>query len=86
MELIREQVRHSPLLQVPAMLMKPAFRSIKRRTDYGERGGAPLLGVNGVCIICHGRSNSTAIANAIRTAAEAVRHGIIDKIRAQAAS
>ncbi len=58
---------------------------IRRRTDYGERGGAPLLGVNGVCLIGHGRSDATAITNAIRTAGEAVRHGIIDKIREQVA-
>ena len=86
MHLIREQVQTHPFLQLPAAMLKPAFSRIKRRTDYGERGGAPLLGVNGVCIIGHGRSNSVAIANAIRTAGEAVRHGIIDKIRQQIAS
>jgi glycerol-3-phosphate acyltransferase PlsX len=42
--------------------------------------------VNGVCLIGHGRSNSTAIGNAIRTAGEAVRHGIVDKIREQVAN
>lgn len=81
MNLIRDEVDRQPILKIPAALIKPAFSRIKRRTDYGERGGAPLLGVNGVCIIGHGRSNPLAIANAIRTAGEAVRHGIIDKIR-----
>jgi glycerol-3-phosphate acyltransferase PlsX len=81
MNLIRDEVNRQPLMKIPAVLIKPVFSQIKRRTDYGERGGAPLLGVNGVCIIGHGRSNAVAIANAIRTAGEAVRHGIIDKIR-----
>jgi glycerol-3-phosphate acyltransferase PlsX len=81
MNLIRDEVERQPILKIPAALIKPAFSRIKRRTDYGERGGAPLLGVNGVCIIGHGRSNAVAVANAIRTAGEAVRHGIIDKIR-----
>jgi len=81
MNLIRDEVDRQPILKFPAALIKPAFSRIRRRTDYGERGGAPLLGVNGVCIIGHGRSNAVAVANAIRTAGEAVRHGIIDKIR-----
>lgn len=86
MNLIRDEVERQPILKIPAALIKPAFTRIKRRTDYGERGGAPLLGVNGVCIIGHGRSNAVAIANAIRTAGEAVRHGIIDKIRDRVAN
>ena len=85
LQLIREEIESSPLLKVPAAILKPAFRRIRRRTDYGERGGAPLLGVNGICIIGHGRSNAVAVANAIRTAREAVSHGIIDKIRTQLA-
>jgi glycerol-3-phosphate acyltransferase PlsX len=85
LDLVKTEVERQPLLKLPAALLRPAFRRIRRRTDYGERGGAPLLGVNGVCIIGHGRSNAVAIANAIRTAGEAVRHGIIDKIREQAA-
>lgn len=78
--LIKEEIGSRPMLKLPAALLKPAFSSLKQRTDYGERGGAPLLGVKGVCVIGHGRSNATAVANAIRTAGEAVRHGIIDKI------
>jgi glycerol-3-phosphate acyltransferase PlsX len=85
MHLIREEVEKQPLLKIPAALLRPAFRRIKRRTDYEERGAAPLLGVNGVCYIGHGRSHAAAVANAIRTSGEAVRHGIIDKIRRQIA-
>lgn len=85
MHLIADEIQKAPFLKLGALMMRPAFQRIKRRTDYGERGGAPLLGVNGVCIIGHGRSNAAAIANAIRTSGEAVRHGIIDKIREQVA-
>ena len=52
------------------VLSKAAYTEFKKRVDYSEFGGAPLLGVKGVCIICHGRSNSNAIKNAIRVAAE----------------
>jgi glycerol-3-phosphate acyltransferase PlsX len=52
------------------MLSRSAFKDFKKRTDYTEIGGAPLLGVKGVCIICHGRSDANAIKNAIRVAAE----------------
>jgi len=48
------------------LLLLPAFRRFKRRVDPAETGGAPLLGVNGVCIISHGRSTGKAIRNAIR--------------------
>ena len=52
------------------MISKTAFSAFKKRMDYSEYGGAPLLGVRGVCIICHGRSNANAIKNAIRVAEE----------------
>jgi phosphate acyltransferase len=52
------------------VLSKTAYADFKKRLDYSEYGGAPLLGVRGVCIICHGRSNSNAIRNAIRVATE----------------
>jgi glycerol-3-phosphate acyltransferase PlsX len=79
--LIKEEISVAPMLQIPAAMLKPAFARIRARTDYGERGGAPLLGVKGVLVIGHGSSNARAVANAIRTAGEAVRHGIIEKIR-----
>jgi glycerol-3-phosphate acyltransferase PlsX len=51
-------------------MMKSAVKNFKKKTDYAEYGGAPLLGINGTCIISHGRSTAKAIRNAIRTAAE----------------
>jgi glycerol-3-phosphate acyltransferase PlsX len=53
-----------------AMLAKPAFRNIKKKLDYSEYGGAPLLGVRQIVLIGHGSSNSRAIRNAIRSAKE----------------
>jgi phosphate acyltransferase len=52
------------------VLARAAFADFKKRTDYSEYGGAPLLGVRGICTICHGRSNANAIKNAIRVAAQ----------------
>ena len=70
------------------MLSKSAYRDFKKRVDYSEFGGAPLLGVKGVCIICHGRSDSNAIKNAIRIAAEfyssKVNQRIEDELRGYA--
>jgi glycerol-3-phosphate acyltransferase PlsX len=51
-------------------LLKPALRNFKKKTDYDEFGGAPLLGINGTCIISHGRSTAKAIRNAIRVASD----------------
>lgn len=56
------------------------FRRIKERVDYSAYGGAPLLGVNGVCIICHGRSDAQAIFNAIKVAVGFVRQKINEEI------
>lgn len=64
------------------LFMKPALKNFKKKTDYAEYGGAPLLGINGTCIISHGRSTSRAIRNAIRVAVEFSRkkvHEIISK-------
>ncbi|MGZ5431833.1 MAG: phosphate acyltransferase PlsX, partial [Thermoanaerobaculia bacterium] len=66
---------------IGALLAKRAFADIKKRTDYSEYGGAPLLGVNGGCIISHGRSNAKAIKNAIRVARGFVQSRVDAKIR-----
>ncbi len=62
------------------LLAKEAFDSLRRKVDYAEYGGAPLLGLNGAGIICHGRSNATAIKNAIKVAAELVRNHVNERI------
>jgi phosphate acyltransferase len=79
-QILRESLNATITRQVGAALAKSGFRELKRRTDYSEYGGAPLLGVKGVCIICHGRSNANAIKNAIRIAAEYASNRVNEKI------
>jgi len=66
--LLKQEIRRRPLAQIGYLLMKPAMRAFRRRVDYSEYGGAPLLGIRGLAIICHGRSTPKAIRNAIRVA------------------
>jgi glycerol-3-phosphate acyltransferase PlsX len=65
---LRTEVTRTPLRKLGALLVRHAFADLKKRMDYSEYGGAPLLGVKGGCIVCHGRSNAKAIKNAIRVA------------------
>jgi len=67
------------------VLARKALRDFKKRVDYSEYGGAPLLGVRGVCIICHGGSNANAIKNAIRVAAEFAEGQVNEKIQCELA-
>lgn len=66
--------------QVGALLTRPAFRKLKKKIDYSEYGGAPLLGVRSPVIIGHGRSNANAIKNAIRVVREFHLHQLSSKI------
>ena len=59
---------------------KPVMQKIYARHDWQEYGGAPLLGVGGYCMICHGRSDSRAIKNAIRVGKQLVKSGVNQKI------
>jgi glycerol-3-phosphate acyltransferase PlsX len=79
--LIRDEIRANPVTSLGGLLAKPAFKRVSRRLDPGEVGGAPLLGVNGVVIKAHGRSDARAIKNAIRQARKAVQSEIIAAIR-----
>src|SRR5882672_11083648 len=74
--LIKEQIASRPLAKIGGFFMKSALKEVKRKTDYAEYGGAPLLGVNGVCIICHGKSNKKAIYNAVRVAGQFVQSDV----------
>lgn len=69
------------IAKLGALAMMPVFKDLKGRMDYTEYGGAPLLGINGVSIIGHGRSNSKAVRNAIRVAIESVTNNIVGSIR-----
>ncbi|HVN02824.1 MAG TPA: phosphate acyltransferase PlsX [Bryobacteraceae bacterium] len=69
-QMLQESLRATITRQIGYVLARAAFSDFKKRVDYSEYGGAPLLGVRGITIICHGRSNANAIKNAIRVAAE----------------
>lgn len=80
-DLIRDEIKTNVLYTVGGALARPAFRSVYRKLDPFEIGGAPLLGVNGVVIIGHGRSNARAIRNAIKQARTAVNGNTIEALR-----
>lgn len=79
--LIKEHVRADPLSRLGGLILRGTLKGVHKRMDYAEYGGAPLLGVNGVCIICHGKSSPKAIFNAIRVAAEFVHQRTNEHIR-----
>jgi phosphate acyltransferase len=68
--MLQDSLKATITRQIGYVLSRSAFADFKKRVDYSEHGGAPLMGVRGVVIICHGRSNAHAIRNAIRVAAE----------------
>jgi len=70
---LKNELKKTPLRLAGAMLAKGAFKNIKKRTNYEEYGGSPLLGVDGICIIAHGSSSPKAIKNAIRVAIESIQ-------------
>ncbi len=80
--IMKTELNRNPIRKLGGMMAKPAFAMVKASLDYSEYGGAPLLGVNGVCIIGHGRSNAKAVCNAIRAAASAVEHDVVNSITA----
>ena len=77
---LKTELTRTPLRKAGSLLIQNAFRTIKRKTDYAEYGGAPLLGINGVCIIGHGASSAKAIRNAIRVARESIAHQLTHHI------
>ncbi len=80
--MLGEEIRKSPTARLGYLLASRAFARFRKRVDYAEYGGAPLLGLNGTGVICHGRSNAKAIANAIRVAVELVENRVNDRIEA----
>ena len=78
--LLKESLKSTISSQVGFLLSRRAFEDFKKRLDYAEYGGAPLLGIKGICIVGHGSSNATALKNAIRVAAQSAETKINDKI------
>ena len=81
--MIKREVKKRPLAILGALLSKGAFKAVKEHTNPDAYGGAPLVGVNGVAIIAHGKSNETAIFNAIKTAVRLVEKNFIGDVSAK---
>lgn len=79
-EWLKKHLLSNPLGKIGVLLLKTSLSRFKKEMDYSEYGGAPLLGVNGVVIIGHGRSNVKAIKNAIRAAKKEVEHRFNERI------
>lgn len=75
--MISREVKRSLRTRIGAALLLPALRGLKKQVDYTEYGGAPLLGVQGISIICHGSSNAQAIKNAIKVAIRCANEGLV---------
>ena len=78
--MLQESLEATITRKIGSLLARTAFQDFKKRVDYAEYGGAPLLGVKGVCIITHGRSNANAMKNAIRVAAEFAGGNVNERI------
>jgi glycerol-3-phosphate acyltransferase PlsX len=81
-EMLKEELTRDVRSKMGATLALPAFQRFKRRVDYTEMGGAPLLGIDGAAIICHGASPVKAIKNAVRVAMEWAKAGVNEHIKA----
>lgn len=83
--MLKQELLSSTISKIGALLSKKAFDNIKKKTDGAQYGGAPLLGVKGVCVIGHGSSNDVAVANGIRVAMRAsmskMNEAIVDDVR-----
>jgi len=78
---LKENIRKSFRRKMGYLLLKDTFEELARKMDYSEYGGAPLLGVDGICIICHGKSNERAIKNAIVLAKSFIEKNLNEAIK-----
>lgn len=81
--MLQEEIEGSMRNKIGALMMKPALSHLKHQMDYAEYGGAPLLGVDGISIVCHGSSKAKAIRNAIRVALQCHESHFVDQIKEQ---
>lgn len=79
--LLKQEFTRGILSKIGVMFLRPALKNFRKRVDYSEYGGAPLLGIDGDCIICHGSSNSKAIMNALRVARDFSLQKVNDHIK-----
>lgn len=80
---LREEIPKSTLGKVGGLLIRPRVRQLRDRIDWREFGGAPLLGIDGIAVVAHGRSDARAMKNAIRVTRDAVENQLVGKIRAR---
>jgi glycerol-3-phosphate acyltransferase PlsX len=80
---LRDEIPKTTSGKLGGMLIRGGVRKLRARIDWREFGGAPLLGIDGVAVIAHGRSDARAIKNAIRVTSEAVQNRLVGKIRAE---
>jgi glycerol-3-phosphate acyltransferase PlsX len=83
---LKKALKSTIASQVGYVLSRSAYQEFRRKIDYSEYGGAPLLGVRGVTIIGHGRSNANAIKNAVRVAAELTDARVNERIERELSS
>jgi glycerol-3-phosphate acyltransferase PlsX len=81
LEMLKDEILKSVSGKVGAFFLRNILRRLKRRLEYDEHGGAPLVGVDGVAILCHGRSNAKAIKNGLRTAVTFVEAKLPEAVR-----
>jgi glycerol-3-phosphate acyltransferase PlsX len=81
LEMVREEIQAGPLTAIGGLLAKPAFARVRKVLDPSEYGAAPLLGIDGLVFIGHGRSDAKALISAIRVARQAVESGVLDATR-----
>jgi len=81
MRMLGDEIRKSFLAKIGYLLARPAFHAFKKRVDPSEYGGAPILGIDGVGLVCHGKSDAQAIKNAILVADKMVTGGVNERIR-----
>jgi glycerol-3-phosphate acyltransferase PlsX len=84
-DMFKESAPKNPLARLPLLLLKGGINRLKKRMDYAEYGGAPLLGVDGICFICHGHSNARAIKNALLMAQKGHDKHLVSLITEKAA-
>ncbi|HEV2027336.1 MAG TPA: phosphate acyltransferase PlsX [Candidatus Dormibacteraeota bacterium] len=80
---LRDEIPKTMRGKLGGMLIRPGVRQLRARIDWREFGGAPLLGIDGVAVIAHGRSDARAMKNAIRVTRDAVENQLVGKIRAE---
>jgi phosphate acyltransferase len=80
---LREEIPKTMRGKLGGMLIRPGVRQLRARIDWREFGGAPLLGIDGVAVVAHGRSDARAIKNAVRVTRDAVQNQLVGKIRAE---